>query len=162
MFARLRRIGILAAMLGLATLPAAAADIEGRATATIQRSVTLVEDSELNFGNIAVDGTAGTVVMDAGGNVSGPAGFAFGGNATAGRFTVMGEPNAAVLIVLGGGSLNGPGRPMRFNNLTHDAGPTPTTNAAGRLTFSVGAQLRVNANQNAGTYAGAYRVSVNY
>jgi hypothetical protein len=141
---------------------ALAADQTGNASAAIQQAISITEDTAMDFGTIAVDGSGGTVTIDSAGSVTGPAGYTFTGSPAAGTFTASGDASTAVTISFTAGSLTGPGTAMTLNNFTHDAGGTPTTDGVGDLTFNVGGDLVVNAAQASGAYSGTYTVTVNY
>jgi hypothetical protein len=141
---------------------ALAAAQTGNASASIQQAISITENTAMDFGIIAVDGSAGTVTISSAGAVSGPAGYTFSGSPAAGTFTDSGDASTAVTISFTAGSLTGPGTAMTLNNFTHDAGGTPTTDALGDLTFNVGADLGVNLTQASGAYSGTYTVTVNY
>ncbi|GAB4363270.1 MAG: hypothetical protein Kow00114_19240 [Kiloniellaceae bacterium] len=150
--------------LGVAAMASSAfaTDQTGNASAQIQQAISITEDTAMDFGTIAVDGSSGTVTISAAGAVSGPAGYTFSGSPAAGTFTASGDASTAVTISFTAGSLTGPGAAMTLNNFTHDAGGTPTTDGTGDLTFNVGADLGVNALQASGAYSGTYTVTVNY
>lgn len=139
-----------------------ATDQTGNASAQIQQAISITEDTAMDFGTVAVDGSGGTVTISAAGAVSGPGGYSFSGSPAAGTFTASGDASTAVTISFTDGSLTGPGTAMTLNNFTHDAGGTPTTDGTGDLTFNVGADLVVNAAQASGAYSGTYTVTVNY
>lgn len=141
---------------------ALATDQTGNASAQIQQAISITEDTAMDFGTLAVDGSGGTVTISAAGAVSGPGGYSFSGSPAAGTFTASGDTSTAVTISFTDGSLTGPGTAMTLNNFTHDAGGTPTTDGSGDLTFNVGADLVVNAAQASGAYSGTYTVTVNY
>lgn len=139
-----------------------ATDQTGNASADIQQAISITEDTAMDFGNIAVDGAAGTVTISSAGSVSGPAGYSFSGSPAAGTFTASGDASTAVTISFTGGSLTGPGTAMTLSNFTHDAGGSPALDGTGNLTFNVGADLGVNLSQASGAYSGTYTVTVNY
>ncbi len=139
-----------------------ATDQTGNASAQIQQAISITEDTAMDFGTVAVDGSGGTVTISTAGAVTGPAGYTFSGSPAAGTFTASGDTSTAVTISFTAGSLTGPGTAMTLNNFTHDAGGTPTTDGAGDLTFNVGGDLVVNAAQASGAYSGTYTVTVNY
>ncbi|MGF1593488.1 MAG: DUF4402 domain-containing protein [Kiloniellaceae bacterium] len=153
-----------AAGLGMvaASSAAFAEDETGNASAEIQQAISITEDTAMDFGTIAVDGSGGTVTIDSTGDVTGPAGYTFTGSPAAGTFTASGDASTAVTIGFTAGSLTGPGAAMTLNNFTHDAGGTPALDGTGDLTFNVGADLVVNAAQVSGSYSGTYTVTVNY
>lgn len=152
------------ATLGIAVTGSAAfaADQTGNASAQIQTAISIVEDTQMDFGIIAVDTSGGTVTISSAGAVSGPAAYTFSGSPAAGAFTASGDASTAVTISFTAGSLTGPGTAMTLNNFTHDAGGSPTTDGTGNLAFNVGADLVVGASQTAGAYSGTYTVTVNY
>ncbi|GAB4395081.1 MAG: hypothetical protein Tsb0032_26170 [Kiloniellaceae bacterium] len=139
-----------------------ATDQTGNASAQIQQAISITEDTAMDFGTVAVDGSGGTVTISTAGAVSGPAGYTFSGSPAAGTFTASGDASTAVTISFTAGSLTGPGTAMALNNFTHDAGGSPTTDGTGDLTFNVGGDLVVNAAQASGSYSGTYTVTVNY
>jgi len=139
-----------------------ATDLTGNADAEIQTAISIVENTTMDFGTIAVDGTGGTVSISAAAAVTGPAGYTFSGAPAAGNFTASGDASTAVTISFTAGSLTGPGTAMTLNNLAHDAGGTPTTNGSGDLVFNVGGDLVVGVAQVSGAYSGTYTVTVNY
>jgi hypothetical protein len=145
--------GAMAALLlGSASAPAVAA---------CTRAITITENNQLNFGTIGASSAGGTVTVSTSGGVTGPAGFFFTGAASAGNFTVRGSRNCMVFISFTPGALTGPGASMTLDNFTNNAGATPTL-TGGRLTFSVGGDLHVNAAQQGGGYNGTYVVTVIY
>ena len=56
-----------------------ATDLTGNADAQIQQAISIVEDTTMDFGTIAVDGSGGTVTITSAAAVSGPAGYTFSG-----------------------------------------------------------------------------------
>lgn len=153
-----------AATLGIAVTGSAAfaTDQTGNASAQIQQAISITEDTQMDFGTVAVDSSGGTVTISAAGSVSGPGGYTFSGSPAAGTFTASGDASTAVTVSFTDGSLTGPGTAMTLNNFTHDAGGSPATDGSGDLTFNVGADLVVNAAQASGSYSGTYTVTVNY
>ena len=150
--------------IGIATSAsvAFATDQTGNASAQIQQAISITEDTAMDFGTVAVDGSGGTVTISTAGAVTGPGGYTFSGSPAAGTFTASGDASTAVTISFTAGSLTGPGTAMTLNNFTHDAGGSPTTDGTGDLTFNVGGDLVVNAAQASGAYSGTYTVTVNY
>jgi hypothetical protein len=124
----------------------------------------------MNFGNIAVNTSLGTVVLPATvapvrtvtGGCTLPA---TAGTVTAASFTVTGTAGFTYSISLpASASLIGPGAPMTANAFVS----TPTVAAGGLLTggtetLRVGATLNVAGSQTAGVYtSAAFTVTVNY
>jgi hypothetical protein len=63
-----------------------------------------------------------------------------------GAFTILGPPNAAVVISFStDGKVIGPGPAMLLGAFTHNAGPSPSLGSAGSLTLAVGATVTVGA-----------------
>ena len=161
-FTKVAAAGVAALGIAATGSAAFATDQTGNASAQIQTAITITEDTQMDFGIIAVDTSGGTVTISSAGAVSGPGTYSFSGSPAAGTFTASGDASTAVTISFTNGSLTGPGTAMTLNNFTHDAGGSPTTNGTGDLTFNVGADLVVGANQTAGAYSGTYTVTVNY
>jgi hypothetical protein len=151
----------------------AIAQVSATATssATIVTPITIANQANMNFGNIAVNSSAGTVVLPA---AAVPARTVTGGctlPATAGtvssaRFNVTGQTGYTYAITLpASASLTGPGAPMTANAFVS----SPTVALGGVLTggaqlLYVGATLNVGASQTAGAYTtgAAFTVTVNY
>ena len=144
----------MVAMLGGTVVPASAA---------CNKTITVTETQQMNYGTIAVTSGGGTVTIAANGTVSAPGGFVLSGAPTAGVFHVTGSNNCAVVISFTAGSLTGPGTAMPLGNFTTNAGANPTLQPpGGQLDFNVGADLSVNAGQLGGNYSGTYTVTVIY
>jgi hypothetical protein len=141
------------------------------ATATIVTPISITKNVDMNFGNIAVQASAGGVVILhpngsrslTGTGVTLPAAA---GTVTAADFTVNGNgnytyaitlPASTILTITGGGS----------DVMTADTF-TSTPNGVGTLSsgtddLTVGASLHVAAAQTAGTYISSnFNVTVNY
>lgn len=141
------------------------------ATGTIVTPITIANNANMNFGNIAVNASLGTVVLPA---AAAPVRSVTGGctlPATVGtvasaRFTVTGQAGYTYSITLPASvSLTGPGPAMTANAFVSN----PTVALGGLLTggtqtLYVGATLNVGASQTAGAYttAAAFTVTVNY
>lgn len=130
--------------------------------------VTVAETAKLKFGTFAT-GTAQSVirVTQAGVRtvVSGDVALVTGLGADieqAGLFTVTGDANRVVTVNIPQTSINvsGPGTNMTLGSFSYPA--TKTIGAGGTVTFNVGGDLTVNANQVSGSYSGSYTVQVNY
>jgi len=126
-------------------------------TATIITPIGIGNSVDLAYGNLAVNATAGTVLL--------PATLGTPTRVVTGGFTVTGQTNSAYTIGLpanGVVTITGAGTPMTVNNfvssLTSNVGNTGT----GSQDFYVGATLGVAASQTAGTYTGQFTVLVNY
>jgi hypothetical protein len=137
------------------------------ATATIVGPLALTKVSDMNFGTIAVTGTAGTVVLgtDNSRTAVGPA-LVPPAAGVAASFTVSGEASRTYTITLpanGTVSLISGANTMAANTFVHNAGANPTLSGAGAAAFTVGATLSVAAAQAAGSYTSAnFPVTINY
>src|SRR5665647_1337739 len=128
------------------------------ATATIVGPLALTKVSDMNFGTIAVTGTAGTVVLgtDNSRTAVGPA-LVPPAAGVAASFTVSGDGNRTFAITLpanGTVTLISGGNSMAANTFVHNAGASPALNA-GTAAFTVGATLSVGAAQASGIYTSA-------
>ncbi len=141
------------------------------ASATIITPIALNKTVDMNFGNLAVNATPGTVALSAAlapsRTPTGGVTLIAGGTITAATFTVTGLTGATYSITLpadGVVSLTGPGAPMAANTFVS----TPTVAAGGTLTAGtqtlyVGATLSVAGGQTPGAYSSAaFTVTVNY
>ncbi len=137
------------------------------ATATIVGPLALTKVSDMNFGTIAVTGTAGTVVLgtDNSRTAVGPA-LVPPANGVAASFTVSGEVSRTFSITLpanGAVTLINGANTMAVNAFQHSMGANPALNASGAAAFTVGATLTVGAAQAAGVYNSAnFPVTINY
>ena len=139
------------------------------ATATIVTPIAITKDVDMNFGNLAVNASVGTVVITPAGARSATGGVSFlaatPGTITAASFTVTGLAAATYSITLPVGAIT---ISSGANNMTVDtwtSSPTPTgTLTGGTETLTVGATLNVGASQAAGTYISPtpFDVTVNY
>jgi hypothetical protein len=141
------------------------------ASATIVAPLTITNTIPLNFGNLAVDATGGTVTLTAVSSTVRSAGSAnvqlvSGVTPTSADFAITGLTGSTYTIALpadGVVTLTGAGTPMNVNSFTCSISPlTAGSLATGSETFYVGATLSVNGGQTPGTYAGTFDVSVIY
>lgn len=150
----------------LSFLPVAASAQTGTggATAEILQTIQVASVQDLDFGQIVPQQVAGTVTVSASGAVSSSNVFVitpgspglWNVTGLAGESYTITLPTSAVLRL--GTSAN----TMTAVNFEHDAGATPTLDAAGTDSFNVGATLNVGANQTPGVYNGNYIVAVAY
>ena len=142
------------------------------ASATVVTPIGITKTVDMNFGNLAVSTSAGTVVLTPAGSRSVTGGVtlpATTGTVAAASFDVTGESNYTYSITL----------PSSDYTLTRVSGSetmivntfvsTPTVGAGGALTagsqtLTVGATLNVSGSQVGGTYTNAvgFDVTVNY
>jgi len=163
-------IAVFAAIVLVAGLTATAnAQVTGTATgsATVITPIAIANAGNMNFGNIAVSASAGTVVLSPAsvrsitGGVTLPA---VTGTVTAAAFTVTGLGSSTYSIQLPASyTITSGGNSMTVNAFTS----TPSgigTLSGGTQTIQVGATLNVAASQAAGSYTNAtgFPVIVNY
>ena len=138
------------------------------ATATIVSPIAITKNVDMNFGNVAVSSTAGTVILTPAGARSATGGVtlpATVGTVSAATFTVTGTTGYTYTIAITGSPLT---VTSGANTMTVDAftfTPTsPATLAAGNNALAVGATLNVGASQASGTYVSGtpFTVTVNY
>ncbi|MHA1539832.1 MAG: DUF4402 domain-containing protein [Alphaproteobacteria bacterium] len=166
-----KALTIALVILGGFSYHAKAIDVDGTAFAEIQDNIIIDETTPMDFGVIAQDGSAGTVILGTD-DVILPANCGGGGyqcNATpnAATFTVTGNDNETVSILTSGMPVLSDGsNTMSLSNLTLSSASILLT--GGTNTFKVGGTLSLELNQPAGLYDTAkaggtpYTVSVNY
>lgn len=147
--------------------------------ATVLTPVTIVNDADLDFGNIAYTTTGGTVVLSPEASATCTTTLVHTGNCRAATF----EGNAGFFSILrvkrpNGGSitLSGPsGATMSVDDFTFGAGPWMQDmgqtganhrfriwNLFGDYTFYVGGTLHVAGNQTPGVYTGTFDIQIAY
>ena len=142
------------------------------ASATIVTPISIAKNVDMNFGNIAVTSTGGTVILAAAGTRTATGGVTLpvvAGTVSAAAFTVSGQSAYTYDITLPSGNtvLSSGANSMNVNNFTASIGLTAgalSVGAPGTQSFSVGATINVGANQAAGSYTTAtpFNVTVNY
>ncbi|HSO77411.1 MAG TPA: DUF4402 domain-containing protein [Bacteroidales bacterium] len=138
------------------------------ATATIVTPIAIVNASNMNFGNVAVNATPGTVVLAPAGTRTATAGVTLptvAGTVSAATFTVTGTPGATYSITLPVGTNTITDGTNNMTVGTWTSSPTPTgTLTGGTETLRVGATLNVGGSQPAGVYVSGtpFTVTVNY
>lgn len=148
------------------------------AEAVIVRQLSFFKVDDLAFGRIIPGTTAGTVVLAPSGarTATGGARLATGGLVQPAAFAGKGDFNQIVAISMTATSatLTRQGGSDTMSIDTFIIGSTPTAqlttaplafriaNLSGIFQFPLGATLRVKANQPAGTYAGAFAVTLDY
>lgn len=138
-------------------------------TATIVTPISITKTVDMNFGNIAVNSSSGTVVLSPEGARSSTGGVTLpgtSGTVTAASFDVTGEGAYTYAITLPSSvtiTRNSGAETMTVNAFTSTPSATGTL-TAGAQTLTVGATLNVGASQVAGTYVSgtAFTVTVNY
>ncbi|MCX6222976.1 MAG: DUF4402 domain-containing protein [Bacteroidia bacterium] len=140
-------------------------------TATIVTPITITKNVDMNFGNISVNGTAGTVILTPANSRSATGGVTVpvtAGTVTSASFGIAGQGNYTYSITLPGtattlthtNTIN----TMTADTWTSSPTPTGTLSAGGAQTLTVGATLHVGASQLAGVYTSGtpFTVTVNY
>lgn len=159
------------AMIAFTSKAVAQDDATATSSATIVTPISITKSADMNFGNVAVTATAGTVILDPAGTRTTTGGVtlpATSGSVAAASFDVAGEGSYTYDITLPTG-----------DHTIEDAAATPNTmvvnafssdpSGTGQLTtgaqvLKVGATLNVGAGQTSGTYTSAtpFTVTVNY
>jgi len=144
------------------------------AFATIIAPISITWESDLNFGDLAVNNTLGTATvapeLAATRSRTGGVTFPASTNApTAAEFTIEGVPGATYSITLPDNvtitnTSSGNLETMVVDNFTSDPTPTGQLSGAGSQTLYVGATVNAAASQAAGFYESlvAFDVTVNY
>jgi Domain of unknown function (DUF4402) len=131
------------------------------------RPLSLLNLSELDFGNAISSATAGTIVINPNTGVRTTTGgtIAAGGTPQAAQFYTYGGPlqtvqvNRGPLPVL---NRSGGGATMNVTGLTLNGPVLRFLTGAGLLDLRVGGTLAVRANQQEGAYAGTFQIIVTY
>lgn len=132
-------------------------------------AITITATQELVFGKIApVSGGAVTISTGGARSASGERGGVIllpTGAGSAAQFVISGDANASYVISLpnnGAVLLTSGAHTMAVSNFTSSTQLLGTIGTARAQTVFVGATLNVGSNQAAGSYSGAFSVSVNY
>jgi Domain of unknown function (DUF4402) len=163
-------LGIAIVMIGFSTSTFAQVTASATGTATIVTPIAIANASDMNFGNVAVSSSAGTVVLAPASTRTSTGGItlpATSGTVTAASFNVTGEgvytysitlPSTDYTITRSGGT-----ETMIVDAFTSTPSGTGTL-TAGAQTLNVGATLNVSGSQVAGAYTNAtgFNVTVNY
>ena len=138
------------------------------ASATIITPIAISVTTNMDFGNVAASGTAGTVILATDGSRSVTGGVtlpATTGSPTQAVFSVTGESGFTYSITLPGTVTldDGLGNTMDVDTFTSNPSGSGTL-TGGSETLNVGGTLNVGINQTAGTYTNNtdLTVTVNY
>lgn len=160
-------IGICLSGLLMVSSAFAQASATANASATIVTPISISKTADLDFGNVATNGTVGTVVLTPAGTRTFTGGVtlpATTGTVTAASFTVSGSGSYTYAITLPASvTITSGSDNMIVNNFTS----TPSTTGAlvaGQQVITVGATLNLVASQAEGAYTSAtpFTVTVNY
>jgi hypothetical protein len=152
-----------------ATTASAQVTASASASAQVLTPISIVKRVDMNFGNLAVNATSGTIVLTPAGTRTNTGGVTFlngnSGTVTAASFEVNGLADATYSITLPAGSttISNGASDMMVDSWTSD--PTPTGTLTGGSEFvNVGATLNVPASSPAGVYTSGtpFEVTVNY
>lgn len=139
------------------------------ASATIITPIAIANNTEMNFGNVAVSATPGTVILATDGTRTTTGGVTLPtttGTVTAAQFTVTGQANFTYSITLPSGTttISSGANTMTVGTWTSNPTPTGDLGAGASQVLLVGATLNVAASQASGTYTSAtpFTVTVNY
>jgi len=163
-------IALFAAIVLVSGFTTVSAQVTATATgsATVITPIAITKTTDMNFGNVAVSATAGTVVLTPASSRSITGGVtlpAVTGTVTAAAFAVTGLGSSTYSISLPSTyTINdGASHTMTVNNFTSTPSGTGAL-TSGAQTVQVGATLNVAGAQVAGTYTNAsgFNVTVNY
>ncbi len=167
----MKKLIILAiVVLGFAANSIAQVSATATATGTIVTPIAITNAGDMNFGNVAVSATPGTVILSTASTRSITGGVtlpAVTGTVAAAHFNVTGTPSYTYAITLPSTATTVTNPALDFMTVdTWQSTPTPTgvLNAGGTQTIDVGATLHVDANQPSGIYTSAtpFTITVNY
>jgi hypothetical protein len=169
-FKTIRISGIAIIMIGFSSSMLAQVTASATGTATIVTPIAIANAADMNFGNVAVSSSSGTVVLAPEGTRTTTGGVtlpATAGTVTAGSFSITGEGSYTYAITLPSSDYiltrSGESETMAVNTFTSTPSGTGTL-SSGSQTLNVGATLNVGGSQVAGTYTNAtgFDVTVNY
>lgn len=131
-------------------------------TANVLNGVSLVVTGNLSFGDLVSGSVAGnvTVPVPTAPIPNGPIVLTQGRQAT---FTILGPANRHYTLTTTAAplTLNGSnGGTMSVTSLTVTPVPSPKIGSNGQVNVTIGARLRVGANQTPGTYRGTININV--
>ena len=146
-----------------------AAPTPAQANAVMLFPLEIVKNRDLDFGNIATTGVAGTVIINPQTDTISATGGALlvgGGTPHAAQFTGAAQGNNVVIIRIPKQPVTltrvGGTETMIANNFTLQGLDKRAVAARVAFDFKVGATLNVNANQAEGSYVGTFDVSIQY
>ena len=155
-------------LLGFSASAFAQVSATANASATIITPIAIAKSVDMNFGNIAVGTTAGTVVLSTAGVRTKTGGVtlpATTGTVSAASFNVTGTGTSSFTITLPTSITLSDGASHSMTVGTFTSNPSGTgTLSSGAATVAVGGTLNVAASQVAGTYTNTsdLTVTVNY
>jgi hypothetical protein len=160
-------LAILLSCSAAASAAPVAATKNANGHATILKSLSLVKQSDLEFGELIVNGAGTSVINPLAGTMTtaGPITIV-GTTAHPAVFTATGSKNSVVLIRLPQNPVTltrvGGGGTMTVSNWTLDGATNRKVPLSSAFNFSVGGTLNVGAGQADGDYVGTFTVTVQY
>ena len=165
----MKKVIVLIVLLsGFAVSSFAQATAYAPASATIVTPISISITADMNFGNIAVGSTGGTVILTPAGSRSATGGItlpAIIGTVSAASFTVSGSQSYTYVITLPSTlDVTHGSDIMTLSTFTSTPSATGTLGSGGTQTLNVGATITVAGTQPAGTYTNTtgFPVTVNY
>ncbi len=132
-------------------------------------SQSITKNTDMNFGNIAVNNSGGTVILDPSGSRTGTGGVtlpAIAGSVNAASFDISGTAllTYGITLPIAGCTLSSGGNTMSIDTFTSTPSTTGALNGIGTQILNVGATLHVGGTQTSGNYTsgGSFTVTVNY
>jgi hypothetical protein len=139
------------------------------AAAKIVKTIAITKVTDMNFGTMSTPSTPATVILSPAGAPSIGSGsislLTQAPTALASSYTTVGDNNAAYSITLpanGTVNVSDGTNTMAITDFTCSSPLSTTFSAGGTGAFSVGAKLNLAANQPAGSYTGAFDVTIAY
>jgi hypothetical protein len=152
---------------GVAAAAPVPATIQSTGRATVLKSLSVLKQADLDFGELAAGG-AGTAVIDPATGAVTTTGqvLPIGSAAHRATFIATGSKNSVVLIRVPKNPVTltrvGGTETMTVSNWTLDGNTNRKIPVGNAFTFGVGGTLNVGAAQVDGTYAGTFTVTVQY
>ena len=164
---QIRIIAIAMLLLGISISSFAQNGVSATASgsANVLIPIAITKSADMNFGNLAVSQTSGTIVLGTNGTRTNTGGVTLPsvtGTVSAASFTVTGEPSFTYGIILPPAiTLTSTGGDhMTVNTFVSNPSGIGTLSSSGSQTLSVGATLNVNFPQGAGTYTNSSDLTV--
>ena len=162
-----RLLAVITALLVPAAAVGAPASAPSTGKATVLKSLSVLKQADLDFGELVVSG-AGTAVIDpvsGAMTTTGPV-TPIGSTARPATFTATGSRNSVVIIHVPSSPVTltrvGGGGTMTVSDWTLDGKINRRIPPDSAFNFSVGGTLNIGAAQAEGTYTGTFAVTVQY
>ncbi|MGE5424273.1 MAG: DUF4402 domain-containing protein [Syntrophothermus sp.] len=159
----------IAVMLFISASSFAQVSATANVSGTIVTPIAISKTTDMNFGNVAVSSTAGTVILSTAGSRTKTGGVTLPtttGTVAEAVFHITGTPTYTYSISLSGTpvTVTSSGNTMTVDNFITNPTPTGTLDGTGAQDIHIGATLNVAGNQAAGSYTSGtpFTVTVNY